>query len=37
MKKIFLLLIIIGFSNVLKAQNVYEFTTDAAGNRINGL
>jgi len=34
MKKIVLFLFIIGLSNVLMAQNVYEFATDAAGNRI---
>lgn len=34
MKKLILLFFILGFSNVLIAQNVYEFITDAAGNRI---
>ncbi len=34
MKKLILLLFILEFSNVLMAQNIYEFTTDAARNHI---
>ncbi len=34
MKKILLLLIIFCTGNLLMAQNVYEFTTDAARNHI---
>jgi len=34
MKKLIFLLIILGIGKILMAQNIYEFATDAAGNRI---